>query len=248
MHVGLSNSERKRLLKPVWKAIMEYKMIEDGDRVAVGLSGGKDSSTLFYLLSILQKQLPIRFELVPITLTMGFEGFDIQPLKDFVEALGYELHIKETFISQIVFDIRKEKSPCSLCANLRRGKIIAYAKELGCNKLAYGHHLDDGIETFFMNLFFAGKLGVFTPVTWLDRSDITVIRPMIAVEERHIIQFVEAKGIPVLHNPCPANGKTKREEMKELVKQLSAKYPDLRQNFLHGATHINVNDFWRIHS
>ena len=94
---------------------------------------------------------------------MGFEGFDIQPLKDFVEALGYELHIKETFISQIVFDIRKEKSPCSLCANLRRGKIIAYAKELGCNKLAYGHHLDDGIETFFMNLFFAGKLGVFTP-------------------------------------------------------------------------------------
>lgn len=246
MILKLSNSENKRLLKPFRKTILEYNMIEDGDRVAVGLSGGKDSSTLLYLLTLLQRQLPFHFEIVPISLTLGFKGMDLSPLQKYVVSLGHQLYIKETNISQVVFDIRQEKNPCSLCANLRRGILYDYAKELNCNKVAYGHHLDDGIETFFMNLLFGGKLGVFKPVSYMDRLDITLIRPMLAIEEKNIIQFVKAKQIPIIHNPCPADKHTKREEMKELVHALSEKYPNIRQNFLHAVTNVREEDFWRV--
>lgn len=246
MILKLSNSENKRLLKPMRKTILQYNMIEDGDRVAVGLSGGKDSSTLLYLLTLLQKQLPFRFEIVPISLTLGFDGMDLSPMQKFVNNLGHELHIKETNISQVVFDIRQEKNPCSLCANLRRGILYDYAKALGCNKVAYGHHLDDGIETFFMNLLFGGKLGVFQPVSYMSRLDISLIRPMIAIEENSIIQFVKAKEIPIIHNPCPADKHTKREEMKELINHLSDKYPNIRQNFFNAVTNVKEEDFWKV--
>lgn len=246
MMLSLSNAERKRLFMPMKKTILQYKMIEEGDRVAVGLSGGKDSSTLLYLLTILQEQLPFSFELVSISLSLGFEDVDLSPLEQFVKQLGHELYIKETNISHIVFDKRQEKNPCSLCANLRRGILFEYAASLHCNKVAYGHHLDDGIETFFMNLFYGGKLGVFKPKTYLERSKITLIRPMLAIEEKTIIHFVQTKNIPVIHNPCPADKQTKREEMKELVKTLSTKYPDVRQKFMHGAMHIQEEDFWKI--
>lgn len=246
MILPLSNSERKRLLTPIKKTILQYKMIEEGDRVAVGLSGGKDSSTLLYILTVLREQLPFHFELIPISLSLGFEDFDILPLKKFVNQLGHELYIKETNISQIVFDYKQEKNPCSLCANLRRGILFENATLLNCNKLAYGHHLDDGVETFFMNLFYGGKLGVFKPTTYLDRANITLIRPMIAIEEKTIIKFIAAKNIPVIHNPCPADKNTKREEMKDLVKNLSTKYPDLRQSFLNGAMNVREEDFWKI--
>lgn len=246
MILKLSNSENKRLLKPMRKTILQYNMIEDGDRVAVGLSGGKDSSTLLYLLTLLQKQLPFRFEIVPISLTLGFDGMDLSPMQKFVNDLGHELHIKETNISQVVFDIRQEKNPCSLCANLRRGILYDYAKALGCNKVAYGHHLDDGIETFFMNLLFGGKLGVFQPVSYMSRLDISLIRPMIAIEENSIIQFVKAKEIPIIHNPCPADKHTKREEMKELINHLSVKYPNIRQNFFNAVTNVKEEDFWKV--
>lgn len=246
MILKLSNSENKRLLKPMRKTILQYNMIEDGDRVAVGLSGGKDSSTLLYLLTLLQKQLPFRFEIVPISLTLGFDGMDLSPMQKFVNDLGHELHIKETNISQVVFDIRQEKNPCSLCANLRRGILYDYAKALGCNKVAYGHHLDDGIETFFMNLLFGGKLGVFQPVSYMSRLDISLIRPMIAIEENSIIQFVKAKEIPIIHNPCPADKHTKREEMKELINHLSDKYPNIRQNFFNAVTNVKEEDFWKV--
>lgn len=246
MILKLSNSENKRLLKPMRKTILQYNMIEEGDRLAVGLSGGKDSSTLLYLLTLLQKQLPFRFEIVPISLTLGFDGMDLSPMQKFVNDLGHELHIKETNISQVVFDIRQEKNPCSLCANLRRGILYDYAKALGCNKVAYGHHLDDGIETFFMNLLFGGKLGVFQPVSYMSRLDISLIRPMIAIEENSIIQFVKAKEIPIIHNPCPADKHTKREEMKELINHLSDKYPNIRQNFFNAVTNVKEEDFWKV--
>lgn len=246
MILKLSNSENKRLLKPMRKTILQYNMIEEGDRLAVGLSGGKDSSTLLYLLTLLQKQLPFRFEIVPISLTLGFDGMDLSPMQKFVNNLGHELHIKETNISQVVFDIRQEKNPCSLCANLRRGILYDYAKALGCNKVAYGHHLDDGIETFFMNLLFGGKLGVFQPVSYMSRLDISLIRPMIAIEENSIIQFVKAKEIPIIHNPCPADKHTKREEMKELINHLSVKYPNIRQNFFNAVTNVKEEDFWKV--
>ncbi|MED3662691.1 tRNA 2-thiocytidine biosynthesis TtcA family protein [Ureibacillus terrenus] len=246
MVLKVSNSENKRLYKPFRKTIMEYNMLEEGDRVAVGLSGGKDSSTLLYLLTLLKQQAPFHFDIVPITLTLGFDGMDLSPLQNYVESLGHELHIKETKISQIVFDIRQEKNPCSLCANLRRGILYDYAKSLGCNKVAYGHHLDDGIETFFMNLLFGGKLGVFRPVSYMSRLDITLIRPMIAIEEKFIIQFVNSREIPIIHNPCPADKNTKREEMKVLVKALSEKYPNVRQNFLHAVKNVREEDFWKV--
>lgn len=246
MILKLSNSEKKRLLKPMRKTILQYNMIEEGDRVAVGLSGGKDSSTLLYLLTILKEQLPFHFEVVPISLTLGFAGMDSSPLNQFVESLGHKLYVKETNISQIVFDYRQEKNPCSLCANLRRGILYDYAKSLNCNKVAYGHHLDDGIETFFMNLLFGGKIGTFKPVAYMDRLDITLIRPMIAIEENAIIQFVNSKNIPIIHNPCPADKHTKREEMKELIKTLNEKYPNIRQNFLNGVTNVRLEDFWNI--
>lgn len=242
----LSNSDKKRLLTPIKQTILQYKMIEAGDRVAVGLSGGKDSTTLLYILTTLKKQLPFDFELIPISLSLGFEDFDILPLKKFVNELGLELYIKETNIGQIVFDYKNEKNPCSLCANLRRGNLYSYAASLSCNKIAYGHHLDDGIETFFMNLFYGGKLGVFKPVTYLDRTNITLIRPMLAIEEETIINFVREKSIPVIHNPCPADKNTKREEIKDLVNLLSTKYPDLRKKFLNGARDIREEDFWKI--
>lgn len=246
MNLPLTNSERKRLLTPIKKTIIQYNMIEEGDRVAVGLSGGKDSSTLLYLLTILREQLPFQFDLIPISLSLGFEDFDISPLKKYVEELGQELYIKETNISQIVFEYKQEKNPCSLCANLRRGILFEYAATLNCNKLAYGHHLDDGIETFFMNLFYGGKIGVFKPITYLDRSNITLIRPMLSIEEKTIINFVKAKNIPVIHNPCPADKHTKREEMKNLVKELSTQYPDLPRNFMNGAMNVREEDFWKI--
>ena len=156
------------------------------------------------------------------------------------------MNSKETNISQIVSDVKKEKNPCSLCANLRRGILFDYAASLNCNKLAYGHHLDDGIETFFMNLFYGGKLAVFKPITYLDRANISLIRPMLAIEEKTIINFVKAKGIPVIDNPCPADKHTKRQEMKDLVKILSAKYPHLRQNFMNGAITVQEEDFWKV--
>ena len=246
MNVSVSNSDKKKLLTPIKKTILQYGMIEEGDRVAVGLSGGKDSSTLLYVLRILQQQLPFHFDLVPISLTLGFDDMEITPLKHFVENLGFHLHIKETKIGQIVFDYKQEKNPCSLCANLRKGALYDYAKSLECNKVAYGHHLDDAIETFFMNLFFNSKLGTFQPKMYLDQSDITIIRPMITVEERTIIRFVQKKEIPIVVNTCPADKKTKREEMKQLIAQLSQDYPDIRQRFSQAVKNVELDHFWNV--
>ena len=244
MEIRHTKTDNKRLLTPVKKAMQQYRMLQPGDRIAVGLSGGKDSSTLFYILRLLQKQLPFEFELVPICLTLGFEDMDISPLKGYVESLGSRLYVKPTHIGRIVFDVRNEKNPCSLCANLRRGALYKTAKALGCNKAALGHHLDDVIETLLMNLVFNGKLGVFQPKSYLDRRDITVIRPMIYLEVRTIEGIVRSRGIPVVKNACPANRKTKREEMKSLVAELSRRYPDIRYRVLHAIQNVNPEDFW----
>ena len=244
MEIRPVKADNKKFLTPVKKAMQKYNMLEPGDRIAVGLSGGKDSSTLFYILTLLQKQLPLEFDLVPITLALGFDDMDISPLEKFVNDLGSRLHIKPTQIGRIVFDVRNEKNPCSLCANLRRGALYNTAKSLGCNKAALGHHLDDAIETLLMNLVFSGRLGVFHPKSYLDRRDITVIRPMIFLEEKTIGKIVKSRNIPVIENTCPANKNTKREEMKMLVDRLSRQYPDIRYKFLHAIQSVNPDDFW----
>ncbi|WP_197082492.1 tRNA 2-thiocytidine biosynthesis TtcA family protein [Rubeoparvulum massiliense] len=244
MDFHLSNQDRQQILTPLKQMIQQYQLIDDGDKIAVGLSGGKDSTSLLYLLTILQQQRFASFQLVPITLDLGFQGLELVPLRQFVEELGHSLEVVSTQIGSIVFETRQEKNPCSLCANMRRGTLYDAAQKAGCNKVALGHHLDDALETFMMNLFFNGKLGTFPPSTFLDRTNITLIRPMIAVEERMIKKLVRTKALPVIENPCPANKHTKREEMKKLVQQLSISYPDLRQQFLHGVQHVDGKSFW----
>ncbi len=244
MKLRYMKKDNKNLLIPVKRAMQTYNMLEPGDRIAVGLSGGKDSSSLLYILTLLQNRLPFEFELVPICLTLGFRNTDTTPLEQYVKALGKELLIKPTNIGRIVFDIRQEKNPCSLCANLRRGALYNAAKAEGCNKAALGHHLDDAAETLFMNLLFNGKLRVFQPRSYLSRRDITVIRPMIYLEEKVIENMAEAKGIPIIENPCPANKRTKREEIKTLISELSHRYTDIRHRILHALENSDPGDLW----
>ncbi|MBO8138794.1 MAG: tRNA 2-thiocytidine biosynthesis protein TtcA [Desulfotomaculum sp.] len=219
-------------------------MIENGDKIAVGLSGGKDSSTLLYVLAYYQKYYPYDFEIQPIHVTMGFEDMDITPLKEYCQSLGLKLHIQPGEIGRIVFDARQEKNPCALCANLRRGALNSAAVELGCNKVALAHHLDDAVETFFMSLFYNAQLRTFSPRTYLDRTKLTVVRPFVYIPERDIIKLADKAEIPVIHNPCPANKKTKREETKELVNELSKRYPRLRDNFIIALKNFNERNLW----
>jgi tRNA(Ile)-lysidine synthase TilS/MesJ len=203
-------------------------MIEEGDRIAVGLSGGKDSLALFCALVNLQMFYPKKFELVGITVSMGFEGMDFTPLREFCLACGAEYKLVESELARVIFDVRKESNPCSLCAKLRRGMVNDTAKKLGCNKVALGHHFDDAVETFMLNLFYEGRLGCFSPVTYLDRTDITVIRPLIYAPEKDIRYFASWAELPVVESRCPADGETERESMKKLLADLEYNNKGLR--------------------
>lgn len=242
----MHKKDNQRYYNPIRKAILNYGMIQPGETVAIGLSGGKDSTTLLYLMETIRQQgrLGFDFTIHPMILDMGME-MDLTPLKDFCRELGYTLDIVPTDIAKIVFDIRQEKNPCSLCANLRRGILYQTAKERGCSKVALGHHLDDAIETFMMNWLFHGEFRSFEPMTYLSRSDISIIRPLLYVEELAIKQFVQREKLPVIFNPCPADKKTKREEMKQLITQLSSQYPEIRQKFLKGMEGGQADHFWR---
>ena len=212
----------KKILSRIRRGIEDYDMIKDGDRIAVGVSGGKDSLTLLNALSALRIFYPVKFEIVAMTLDMGFEGMDFRAVREFCAQLGVEFVTKETEIKTVLFDIRKEKNPCSLCARLRRGALNDLAVENGCNAVALGHHNDDVIETFFLSLFYEGRLNCFSPVTYLSRKDINVIRPMIYVSERDIRSYAKTAGLPVVHNPCPMDGHSKREDMKTFIREKSA--------------------------
>lgn len=207
--------KNRRLLSYARKAIDEYKMIEEGDRIAVGISGGKDSIALFATLAALKRFYPVSFELVGITIDMGFEGMDFSPVKALCQELDIEYHIVKTEISQIIFDYRKESNPCSLCARMRRGALHDAAKEYGCNKIALGHHFDDVVETFILNLSYEGRLGTFSPVTYLSRKDLTMIRPFIYTAEKDIKYFMgKNPDLPLVESTCPADKTTQREEVK----------------------------------
>lgn len=235
----------KAMLTQVTRAISHYKMIEPGDRVVVGVSGGKDSNSLLFCLNQYQRRYlkKVPFEIHAVHLDMGL-GADLVPLKELCRRLEMPLTIKETDIAAIVFDIRKETNPCALCANLRRGALHNTAKDLGFNKVALAHHLDDVMETFFMSLLFNGNMKTFSPKTYLDRSDLTLIRPFVYVTETQILELLELESIPVIHNPCPANKKTKREEIKDLLKDLSLRYPDIHQKFLTSLNNFDPKNLW----
>lgn len=243
--MGFKKKDNQIYYNPIRRAVLNHQMIQPGDKVAIGMSGGKDSTSLLYFMDSIKKQqrLGFDFELVPISLDMGFE-MDIQPMQVFVETLGYHLEIVPTNIAEVVFDIREERSPCSLCAKLRRGILYNHAKKLGCNKVALGHHLDDAIETYFMNFLFHGKLASFEPISYLSKTDISLIRPLLYVEEKEIIRFVKREKLPVIFNPCPVDKKTKREEVKRLVTKLSEEYSDIRSKFIMGMEQGHETDFW----
>lgn len=213
------NSEIKRITGLVRKAVEDYGMIADGDGVAVGVSGGKDSLVLLCALSELAGYYPKHFTVKAITLDMGYNA-DYSQIQALCDRLGVEYIIKKTNIKEVVFDIRREKNPCSLCAKMRRGALNDAALAAGCRKVALGHHSDDVLETFMLSLIYEGRVSCFSPVTHLDRTGVYQIRPLIYVNEREIKGAVNKGGIPVVHNPCPANGETKREYMKQLIRRI----------------------------
>ena len=226
----------QELLSKTRRAVDQYGLIDDGDKIAVGLSGGKDSLALLYALAGLRRFYPKKYDLVAITIDMGL-GLDedeVNAVRKVCEELEVPYHIEKTQIGEVVFAVRKESNPCSLCANMRRGALNSTATALGCNKVALGHHADDLIETFFLSLFYESRLSTFSPKTYLSRINLSVIRPMILVREIEIIGFT--KGKPIIHNPCPADKNTKREYMKTLLKTLEKDNKKLRENILGAIT------------
>ena len=212
----------------VRRAVDDYDMILDGDRVAVGVSGGKDSMLLLMALSHLRRFYPRRFELEAVTVELGFEGMDFTPVKELCEELDVPYTCLKTDIKEVVFDVRKEDNPCSLCAKMRRGAINDLIRQRGVNKLALGHHFDDAVETFMMSLLFEGRLSCFRPVTYLDRSGVTQIRPLIYCGEQKIAKLAAQLNVPVVENPCPQDKASKRWEIKQLLKGMCADYPDMK--------------------
>lgn len=211
------------------KAIDDYHMIETNDKIAVGISGGKDSLTLLYALQGLRKFYPNPFEICAVTVDLGFDNLNLDKIKELCTSLEVDYHIVKTDISKIIFDDRKESNPCSLCAKMRKGALNDAMKVSGCNKVAYAHHKDDVVETMMMSLIYEGRFHTFRPVTYLDRTDITVIRPLIYMNEADVIGFVHKYDIPVVKSPCPADGHTKREYIKNLIRDINLETPGVKE-------------------
>lgn len=221
----------QRLCGLMRKAVQDYEMLAPGDRVMVGVSGGKDSVALTVGLALLRQYIGFDYEVVAVTLDPQFDHqpMDYTALQALFARYGIPYHIRRTEIGPVVFEYRQEKNPCSLCAKLRRGSLNTALTERGIHKIALGHHYDDAIETLLMNLLFEGRIGCFQPVTYLDRTGITQIRPLLYCREADIRRTVERLRLPVVHNPCPANGSTRRQEVKDLIHQLEGRYPDIKQ-------------------
>lgn len=218
----------QKLLSYLRRGVDDYKMINDGDRITVGVSGGKDSLALLYGLAKLREFYPNKFSLCAVTLSLGFEGMDFSPVAQLCKELDVQYVVKETDIAQILFDIRKETNPCSLCAKMRRGALHDAALELGSHKVALGHHNDDALDTFMLSLVYEGRVNCFSPVTYLDRKDITLIRPLIYAPENYVAGFAKKYDLPIVQNRCPEDKRTKREYVKELIKRLEKENPGFK--------------------
>lgn len=232
---------RKLISKSV-KAIHELGLIEKGDKIAVGLSGGKDSLLLLKILAEYKKYNDSDFELIAITINQGKRGTDFSILKDFCKKLDIPYFVEESDIFEIVFDLRKEKNPCSLCAKMRRGALCNKAKELGANKVALGHHANDLVETLLLSMMYEGRLSTFSAKTELTKTGITIIRPLVYLSEDEIIRAT--KNFPIFKNPCPANKKTKREDAKNIVKDLSGGDKLIEQNLINSIIHPERYNLW----
>ena len=234
----------QRILSYMRKAIEEYNMIEEGDKIAVCLSGGKDSISMLYGLKNLQRFYPKKFDIIAVSINPGFDFFDTNFLQSVCDRVDVPLSIENTRAKEIVFDIRKEKNPCSLCANLRRGAINSVAIRENCNKIALGHNLDDVIETFLLNLFYTGSISTFSPVSYMDRSKITLIRPLVYTPEKDTKRFIKKNNLSVMPKVCPMDGTSKREKMKNLIISLTKDLPHIKAN-LFGAIQRNLPD-WKL--
>ena len=232
----------QQLLSYTRKAVDDYQMIQEGDRIAVGISGGKDSLTLLYALHGLMRFYPQSFELQAISVDLGFpEGKDaLQPIAALCESMNVPFTVVPTDIKEVVFDIRKESNPCSLCAKLRKGAFNTAARELGCNKFAYAHHKNDMVETMILSLVYESRFFCFSPITYLDRMDLTLIRPLMYVDEADIIGFKNRYQLPVYKNPCPADGNTRREYAKQLLARLNHENPGCRDRMFTAILEGNI--------
>ena len=219
----------QQVMSYVRRAVVDYNMIEEGDKIAIGISGGKDSLTLLYALNGLKRFYPKKFDIHAITVDLGFKNLDLDKIEALCKELGVEYTIVRTDIAKIIFEDRKESSPCSLCAKMRKGALNDAMKAAGCNKIAYGHHKDDVVETMLMSLIYEGRWHTFSPVTYLDRMDLTVIRPLMYMNEADVIGFVHKQDIPVLKSACPVDGYTKREYTKQLLKRLNQENPGVKE-------------------
>lgn len=233
----------QKILGALRRAVDDYGMINESDRIGVGVSGGKDSMVLLAALHGLSEFYPKKFSVVGINLDIGLPGFDISPVADYCALHGIEFVSVRTEIYRIVFDERRESNPCSLCARMRRGRLHSAAIELGCNKLALGHHNDDVLETMLLNLLFEGRIGCFSPVTYLSRKDITVIRPLVYLRERDIRGCIRRNSLPVCEGCCIADGHTQRQSMKELLGRAEKEFPKIRQR-MFGALQRSGLDGW----
>lgn len=236
----------QKILGYMRKAIEDYNMIEDGDKIVVGLSGGKDSTTLLLGLKNLQRFYPKKFEILAVTINPGFDNFDITPISSLCKDLNINLLEEKTHIKEIVFDIRNEKNPCSLCANLRRGILNSVAIREGYNKIALGHNEDDVLETFFLNLLYGGSINTFAPISYMDRSNITLIRPLIYAPEKYIRNFVKRNNIPIMPKVCPIDGVSKREDMKKLILDFQKDIPTIRANLYGAIKRSNIKGWKKI--
>ena len=235
----------QKLLSHMRAACQQYEMIKEGDRIAIGVSGGKDSMALLAGMANLRRFYPEKFEIVAITLDPRFNNIDgdFSAIEELCKKLDVEYVIKRTQLAEVIFDIRKESNPCSLCARMRRGALHDAAKEHGCNKIALGHHLDDVAETFIMNLFNGGTLDCFMPVTYLSRKDIYMIRPLIFARESDCARVVRKENLPVVKSNCPADGTTERQEVKEMLSSFEKKYGDIRSKILGAMQRKNINGY-----
>jgi len=234
---------KKWVLARVKRAIVDYGMIDHGDRLVVGLSGGKDSGVLLSALEAIRRSAPVKFHLHGVFLDLGF-GMEVAPLAEFCRRLGVPFTHRRTGIGEIVFNVRHEKNPCALCSTLRRGALNDLALDLGCNRVALGHHLDDVVDTFFMSLFYNGQLRTFSPNTFLDRTGLFMIRPLVYLGQETVREMAVLEKVPVLENPCPASGLTKRQEIKTLVEGLRESYPDLREKVLSALQGADLQNLW----
>ena len=234
----------KEVLGCIRRADKDFGLVDAGDVVCVGVSGGKDSMLLLYAMALYRKFCPNKFKLIAATLHMGLEPFDLEPVKALCEKLDVEYTVQKTQIAQVIFEERKEKNPCSLCAKMRRGALIDLCKELGANKLALGHHRDDAIETLLLSMLYEGRIHTFHPKTYLSRSNITQIRPMAYLPEKHVIHMVKTLELPIVKSPCPANGVTKREDMKELLNHICKSVPNAKEQILRALRNEEQYGLW----